>query len=155
MVGLKWPNDLLCEGRKIGGILIESRPLDEARFYFAIGFGLNVFMSATELAQIPQSATSLAQVAVAEVDRTQVLMASVDSVIRSIRAFDHSEVRELIAEFSQLDVFHGLPIDVIAGDRRVRGINRGITPDGQLQLETEQGLEIHSAGEISLRAVTE
>lgn len=154
MVGLKWPNDLLCEGRKLGGILIESRPLDEAHFYFAIGFGLNVLMSATELAQIPQSATSLAQVAVTEVDRTQVLTASVDSVIRSIRAFDHRAVQELIAEFAQLDVFHGLPIDVIAGDRRVRGINRGITPDGQLQLETRQGLEIHSAGEISLRAVT-
>jgi BirA family biotin operon repressor/biotin-[acetyl-CoA-carboxylase] ligase len=155
MVGLKWPNDLLLDGRKLGGILIESRPLDEAFFYFAIGFGLNVFMSAAELAEIPQPATSLAQVATAEVDRTQVLTASIDRVIRSIRAFDHSEAQELIAEFTQLDVFHGHPIDVIAGDRRVRGINRGITPGGQLQIETEQGLEIHSAGEISLRPVTE
>ena len=43
MVGLKWPNDLLFEGRKLGGILIESRPLDESLFYFAIGFGLERF----------------------------------------------------------------------------------------------------------------
>jgi BirA family biotin operon repressor/biotin-[acetyl-CoA-carboxylase] ligase len=155
MVGLKWPNDLLFEGRKLGGILIESRPLDETCFYFAIGFGLNVFMTATELAEIPQPATSLAQIAVAEVDRTQVLTASIDMVIRSIREFDHNAVQELIAEFALFDVFHDRPIDVIAGDSRIRGINRGITPAGQLQLETEQGMELHSAAEISLRAITE
>jgi len=155
MVGLKWPNDLLFEGRKLGGILIESRPLDETCFYFAIGFGLNVFMTATELAEIPQPATSLSQIAVAEVDRTQVLTASIDSVIRSIRQFDHNAVQELIADFAQFDVFHGRAIDVITGDSRTRGINRGITPAGQLQLETEQGMELHSAAEISLRAVTE
>ena len=155
MVGLKWPNDLLFEGRKLGGILIESRPLGDACFYFAIGFGLNVFMSATELAEIPQPATSLAQITVAEVDRTQVLMASIDMVIRSIRAFDHNAVQDLIAEFALFDIFHGCPIDVITGDCSIRGINRGITSVGQLQLETEQGIEIHSAGEISMRAVTE
>jgi BirA family biotin operon repressor/biotin-[acetyl-CoA-carboxylase] ligase len=155
MVGLKWPNDLLFEGRKLGGILIESRPLDETCFYFAIGFGLNVSMTATELAAIPQPATSLSRIAVAEVDRTQVLTASIDMVIRSIREFDHNAVQDLIAEFAKFDVFHDRPIDVIAGDSRTRGINRGITPAGQLQLETEQGMELHSAAEISLRAVTE
>ena len=154
-VGLKWPNDLLFDGRKLGGILIESRPLGEASFYFAIGFGLNVFMSDAELAEIPQPAASLVQAARAGVDRTRVLMASIEMVIRSIREFDHSAVQELVAEFAQFDALHGHPIEVIAGDSRVRGINRGITPAGQLKLETEQGMEIHSAAEISLRAVTE
>jgi len=112
-------------------------------------------MSAAELADIPQSATSLAQIAATEVDRTQVLKASIDMVIRSIRAFDHSAAPELIAEFARFDAFHDRPIEVITGDSRVRGINRGITSTGQLQLETEQGIEIHSAAEISLRGVTE
>ena len=97
----------------------------------------------------------VAQVATAEVDRTQVLIASIEMVIRSIREFDHSAVQELIAEFAQFDVLHGRPIEVIAGDSRLRGINRGITTAGQLQLETDQGMEIHSAAEISLRAVVE
>jgi BirA family biotin operon repressor/biotin-[acetyl-CoA-carboxylase] ligase len=155
IVGLKWPNDLLVDGHKLGGILIESRPLGEASFYFAIGFGLNVYMSDQELATIPQPATSLAQVAADEVDRTQVLIASIDKVIQSIREFDHSATSELIAEFARFDALHDRPIEVIAGDSRIRGINRGITSAGQLQLETEQGIEIHSAAEISLRAVTE
>ena len=154
-VGLKWPNDLLFEGRKLGGILIESRPLDETCFYFAIGFGLNVFMSAAELAEISQPATSLAEISTAKVDRTQLLAASIDKVISSIREFDVSAAQELATEFAQFDVFHDSPIDVVAADGPVRGINRGITSTGQLQLETDQGMEIHSAAEISLRAVVE
>ena len=155
IVGLKWPNDLLFDGRKLGGILIESRPFGEDCFYFAIGFGLNVFMSDAELAEIPQPAASLVQAVAAEIDRTQVLTTSIDMVIRSIREFDHSAVQELVTEFAQFDALHGRPIEVIVGDSRVRGINRGITPTGQLQLETEQGMEIHSAAEISLRTVSE
>lgn len=155
MVGLKWPNDLLFEGRKLGGILIESRPLGETNFYFAIGFGLNVFMSDEELAEIPQPATSLVQVAATEVDRNRVLMATIDNVIRSIREFDHSAAQELMAEFARFDSLHDRQIEVIAGDSRVRGINRGITSAGQLQLETEHGIEFHSAAEISLRSVPE
>jgi BirA family biotin operon repressor/biotin-[acetyl-CoA-carboxylase] ligase len=154
-VGLKWPNDLLFDGRKLGGILIESRPLDEACIYFAIGFGLNVFMSDAELAEIPQPATSLAQVAAAGVDRSRVLTASIDMVIQAVREFEHNAVAALIAEFAQFDVYHDRQIEVIAGDSRIRGINRGITSNGQLQLETAQGIEIHSAAEISLRAVDE
>jgi len=154
-VGLKWPNDLLFDGRKLGGILIESRPLGETKFYFAVGFGLNVFLNDEELAEIPQPATSLVQIAETGVDRTRVLIAAIDSVIQSIRNFDHGEALELINEFAQFDALHDHPIEVIVGDSRIRGINRGITSTGQLQLETEQGMEIHSAAEISLRAVPE
>jgi biotin-(acetyl-CoA carboxylase) ligase len=112
-------------------------------------------MTEEELAEISQPATSLAQIAPEEFDRTQVLTASIDTVIRSIREFDHNAVQKLIVEFAQFDFFHDLPVDVIAGGSRIRGINRGITAEGQLQLETEQGIELHSAAEISLRAVAE
>ena len=154
-ISLKWPNDVLCKGRKLGGILIESRPLDDERFFFAIGFGLNIFMNTAELAEIPQPATSLAQIASSQIDRTQVLLNSIDSVIHSVRAFEPAAVEDLIAEFERVDAFHGLPVEVTIGENIIAGINRGISKDGQLQLETERGIEIHSAAEISLRAVSE
>lgn len=154
-VGLKWPNDLLFEGRKLGGILIESRPLAENRFFFAIGFGLNIFMSDDELAEIPQAATSLAHISSREPDRTEVLKSAIDQVIHAVRAFDSAAVQQLITEFAGLDVYHDRTIEVITGGDCIRGINRGITSHGQLQLETGQGIEIHSAGEISLQAVAE
>lgn len=150
-VSLKWPNDLLFDGRKLGGILIESRPQDSAQFFFAIGFGLNVFMPDADLAAIAQPATSLDQASARPIDRTEVLTAAIDAVVRAIRDFDPRQTQTLIAEFETFDAFHGQEVDVVSGRQRVRGINRGIAPDGQLRLETGEGLQLHSAAEISLR----
>lgn len=152
---LKWPNDVLHDGRKLGGILIESRPLDQHDYFFAIGFGLNVFMDCDELAGISQPATSLEQVATSHPDRTELLMKSIESVIESIRIFEPAAAADLVAEFARFDAFHDRPVEVIYGDNRISGINRGITEAGQLQLETEGGIEIHSSAEISLRVASE
>jgi len=152
---LKWPNDVLHDGRKLGGILIESRPLDDQHYFFAIGFGLNVYMDHDELAGVSQPATSLEQVAEGRLDRSQVLIESIQSVIESIRAFDPDAARVLVDEFAHFDAFHDRAVEVIAGDRNIAGINRGITDSGQLRLETANGTEFHSAAEISLRAASE
>ena len=152
---LKWPNDVLHDGCKLGGILIESRPLDQHDYFFAIGFGLNVFMDHDELTGISQPATSLEQVATIHTDRSELLMKSIESVIESIRVFEPAATADLVAEFARFDAFHDRPVEVIYGDNRISGINRGITESGQLQLETEQGIEIHSSAEISLRVASE
>ena len=150
-VGLKWPNDLLIDGRKIGGILIESRPHGASHYFFAIGFGLNVYMEASELAAIEAPATSLEQAVGGPLDRTALAAAAIDGVARAIRDFDAGDAETLIAEFDGFDAYCGQPVEVISADCRIRGINRGITADGQLRLETESGVELHSAAEISLR----
>lgn len=150
-VELKWPNDVLHDGQKLGGILIESRPHDAETFFFAIGFGLNIFMRAQELANIAQPATSLERVAARRLDRSELLTATIEAVVQSIRALDPVDTQSLITEFANYDAFHGQPVEVISVDRKIRGINRGIAVDGQLQLETEAGIELHSAAEISLR----
>lgn len=151
---LKWPNDLLVDGNKIGGILIESRPLDETGFFFAIGYGINLFMDSDELEAIGQPAASLAQSAARPIDRTDVLIACVDEVIRSIQAFDSADAAGLIAQFESYDAYHGELVEVITGGDRISGINRGISESGELRLETGQGIELHSAAEISLRGVS-
>ncbi|MBT8437841.1 MAG: hypothetical protein KJP11_10745, partial [Gammaproteobacteria bacterium] len=96
----------------------------------------------------------LGQITASQIDRTQVLTTSIDSVIDSIRAFESDAVQDLVSEFERFDAFHGRPVEVVTADNRIAGINRGITADGQLQLETEHGIEVHSAAEISLRVVS-
>ena len=152
-VALKWPNDLLFAGHKFGGILIESRPLADGNYFFAVGFGLNVFMTEDELADVPQPTTSLDRISSVPVYRTSLLSAVLSSVIHSVQAFDAAQIDELIGEFQQFDAFHGKLIEVISGDDVTRGINRGIGSTGQLRLETSAGIELYSAAEISLRAV--
>ncbi|MCP4471438.1 MAG: biotin--[acetyl-CoA-carboxylase] ligase [Gammaproteobacteria bacterium] len=152
-VSLKWPNDLLLGGGKLGGILIESRAHPGGGDFFAIGFGLNVFMSADELAEIEAPATSLAQHLEAGLDRSEILLATFAAVVDAIRAFELDGIEQLIDDFSRFDAFHEAVVEVVSAERRIAGVNRGISADGQLRLETEQGIELHSSAEISLRAV--
>lgn len=155
-VRLKWPNDLLLADAKLGGILIESRALGVGHYFFAIGFGLNLMMSATELATLDRPATSLNQALGDEpgedLDRSQLLVASIEAVITAIRAFEIDAVACLIGEFSDLDAYHERIVEVVSGEQRISGVNRGIDEHGQLRLETAQGIILHSAAEISLRA---
>jgi len=153
-VSLKWPNDLLLDGSKLGGILIESRAHPGEGDFFAIGFGVNVFMSVDELSEIDGPATSLAQNLEAGLDRSEILLATLNAVIDAIRAFELDGIEQLIDEFSRFDAFHEAVVEVISAERRIAGVNRGISADGQLRLETEQGIELHSSAEISLRAVS-
>jgi len=140
-VRLKWPNDLLLDSRKLGGILIESRVLGDERFFFAIGFGLNLFMSAEELACLDRPATSLSQTSAQELE----------AVITANRSFEIDGVSALINDFADLDAYHETAVEVICGEQRITGINRGIDETGQLRLETNRGIKLFSAAEISLR----
>ncbi len=155
-VRLKWPNDLLLADQKLGGILIESRALGVGHFFFAIGFGLNLMMSADELANLDRPATSLSQAlnddACDDLDRSKLLVASIEAVTSAIRDFEIDAVAGLIDEFSDFDAYHERKVEVISGEQRISGVNRGIDEQGQLRLETAQGIELHSAAEISLRA---
>jgi BirA family biotin operon repressor/biotin-[acetyl-CoA-carboxylase] ligase len=145
----------LLDGRKLGGILIESRVLGDERFFFAIGFGLNLFMSAEELACLDRPATSIslasAQASDQELDRNALLVASIEAVITANRSFEIDGVSALINDFADLDAYHETSVEVICGEQRITGINRGIDESGQLRLETNRGIELFSAAEISLR----
>ena len=149
---LKWPNDLLVDGHKLGGILIESRPYDAETYFYAIGFGLNVFLDNASIESIGQPVVSLHQVASRAPDRSEVLTAAIDEVVTSIRDFDVEAVPELLETFHQFDAFHNSPVELVTAKHRHQGINRGIDASGALQLETERGIESHPAAEISLVA---
>ena len=151
-VGLKWPNDLLLDGHKLGGILIESRAHPRAGDFFAIGFGINVLMDAEEFETIDNPATSLKQHLHDEPDRSEILQVCIEAVVDSIREFELESTEELVEEFSSFDAFHGSEVEVLSADRRIAGVNRGISEDGQLRLETGHGIELYSSAEISLRA---
>ena len=152
-IALKWPNDLLLDEHKLGGILIESRALAEERFFFAAGFGLNLSMSDAELATLDRPAISLEQRIGGGFDRGALLQSTIEAVVTALRSLDVAAAAALASEFAELDAYHDAPVEVLSGDRSSRGINRGIDEHGQLRLETAEGTELHSAAEISLRAM--
>jgi BirA family biotin operon repressor/biotin-[acetyl-CoA-carboxylase] ligase len=152
-VALKWPNDLVLAGGKLGGILAESRPHADGLYFFIIGFGLNLALENADLERIAQPATGLDSAATRPLERSTLLIAALDAVLSELRAFD-AAAGSPAAEFALFDAYHGREVEVVEGERLIRGINRGIAADGRLRLETGSGEEYFSAAEISLRAVT-
>ena len=155
-VQLKWPNDLVFgdsnQKQKLGGILIESRPVADG-YFLAIGFGLNVHMTRAELDAIPQAATSLSLISRKKLKRQAILMAAIESLTEAIRLFNESTIDTLVDEFAQYDAYINQQVCVLHADDQITGINKGINPGGQLLLKTYQGVLSFSAAEISLRTI--
>jgi len=152
-VRLKWPNDLYFQKKKLGGILIESKPAANGRYFLAIGFGLNVHMTQRELDDIPQAATSLDLIQSETVNRQLILLAAIERVLTRIQQFEETQVAALIDDFQRHDAFYAQKICVLNADEEIFGINSGINQYGQLKLQTDQGLAVFSAAEISMRGV--
>ena len=104
------------------------------------------------------TSTSLSQVLGddlgSNLDRSKLLVVVIEAVIEAIRDFEVDAVAGLITEFSDLDAYHQRNVEVVSAEQRISGINRGIDERGQLRLETEQGIELHSAADISLRVAS-
>jgi|TARA_B110001469_G_C9538193_1_gene267351 BirA family biotin operon repressor/biotin-[acetyl-CoA-carboxylase] ligase len=150
-IKLKWTNYLYHQNKKLGGILIESRPVTGDQYFLAIGFGINVDMSTDELAAIEQAATCLNKIGNELVSRNQITLETVDQVLKDIQAFSEDDIPQLVNAFDAIDALRGMPVNVLSSGQIIAATNAGIAPTGQLQVETEQGMMLFSAADISLR----
>ncbi|MDJ0832897.1 MAG: biotin--[acetyl-CoA-carboxylase] ligase [Gammaproteobacteria bacterium] len=150
-VTLKWPNDILLQGKKLGGILIETRALGDQAFFLVIGVGLNLHLDQETLDQIDQPAISLRQVAEHALDRQQLYKDLIARIAQSVNRFDADSIESLLQQFKQLDAYLGREVVVKTRDQQISGIYQGIAGDGQIQIQTADGLRHFAAAEISLR----
>jgi BirA family biotin operon repressor/biotin-[acetyl-CoA-carboxylase] ligase len=154
-VALKWPNDVLLAGRKLGGILIELRAEAGGPAFAVIGIGLNMRLTAAARAAI--EATGLAPASLA--DATGALMPSrsdlaaslIGHVVAALLEFEARGFDAFAAEWAAADALSGRAARLVMGDASVDGIARGIDADGALQLEVDGGIQRFFSGDVSLR----
>lgn len=157
-VNLKWPNDLIYQQRKLGGILIEMRGESAGPAHVVIGIGLNVRMpSAARIALAEQQAALIADVHEVLRERTpsRTLLAAalVDEVVSVLRTFATHGFEPFIDEWRQLDALANAAVKVISGTATTLGVARGVDKDGTLLVEVDGTLNRFVSGEVSLRAV--
>jgi BirA family biotin operon repressor/biotin-[acetyl-CoA-carboxylase] ligase len=158
-VQLKWPNDLLLGGRKLGGILCELRAEAAGPAYVVAGLGLNVRLPAAVreriLADAPATgALEPASLADAGVPPSRSLLATrlLDALAAMAVEFERTGLASFHAEWSAADALAGRAVRVLAHAGERGGVARGIAPDGTLLVEMEGRLERVASGEVSLRA---
>ncbi|HEX4955664.1 MAG TPA: biotin--[acetyl-CoA-carboxylase] ligase [Thermoanaerobaculia bacterium] len=141
---LKWPNDLLVEGRKLGGILIEVVEANEGRAA-VIGFGIN---HAAPAEQPPApNATTLGAWGSSVPDLAAVAARLVSTVIEELDAA--RSMAETVERYQQRSSLRpGSTLRCRVGEEPVEGTFLGFDPRGYLRLATPSGERILSAGEI-------
>jgi len=148
-VGLKWPNDVWLDGKKIGGILVEvplCRPPTAPRL--VVGIGLNINNSIVESPEAVRSVgTSLCDVIGQRCDLTDVLLALLNRFHANVRALGQNDAR-LRAKWQSLCVLRGRRVGIALVDTTASGMCQGIQPDGSLLLETSAGYQKIYAGTV-------
>jgi BirA family transcriptional regulator, biotin operon repressor / biotin---[acetyl-CoA-carboxylase] ligase len=151
---LKWPNDLICDGRKLGGILIDLRAEAGGPSYVVIGIGINAALGETARTRINASGTEpcdLASLEVSPLQRNSVVASLIECLLRGITVFEREGLKPLREEWQNADALRGRGVNVTTVQDTARGIARGIDMDGALLLETPNGLVRFVSGEVSVR----
>ncbi len=149
---LKWPNDILCGGSKLGGILLEMSGDAAGSCRVVIGVGLNVAMPNGAAHDIDQDWTDLSSCCAQRPGRNLLLAALLNELLPLLADFEQRGFSHWRDEWLSLDAFEGTPVVLNTGTSQLAGIARGVDARGALQLETGQGLQSIYGGEISLRA---
>ena len=147
--GIKWPNDLLHEGRKLAGILVELT-LDEQEVRYAVaGLGVNVHQTRFP-DEIAARATSLRQAFGYRGTRAELLAALVPAVLDAVRRLEE-EPEALRAQWRALSVSLGREVEIVGLQGEARGVAVDVDELGRIVLEGPDGRRrAFSAGEISL-----
>lgn len=150
-IGLKWPNDVNIAGRKVAGILVESRVDDRGIITTAIaGVGINANWPIEEMPdEIRERATSISVATGVAVDRLELLvayLAALEEVYGLIKTDRRDEVvveAVMRSEILERDV----TVRFLDGST-MAGRASGIDPSGALKLETAEGTKLVHVGEI-------
>ena len=148
---IKWPNDVLLEGRKVSGILSESDVSGEAVNYAIVGIALNVNLDTATMPDISDTATSLKQALGREVSRHQVLISLLHEFENLYFALRRGESiqREWLQRLETL----GKNVSVRCGDEVLDGYAEAVDDEGNLIIRRPGGnLITIAAGDVTLKS---
>ncbi|MES2535324.1 MAG: biotin--[acetyl-CoA-carboxylase] ligase [Pseudomonadota bacterium] len=151
---LKWPNDVLKNGNKLAGILIETAAIKHAArdtVWAVIGIGLNLAMPECLATQIGRP---VAGVNASQLDRNVLMAALLDGLTEALQQFEATGFDAFMVRWNQLHAYTGQAVAVLDNGRIVHeGKAVGVDATGRLILETGAGQVAVVAGDVSLRVV--
>ena len=154
-VRLKWPNDLVVEDRKLGGILIELRAESAGPACVVIGIGLNVALGVAlldKIATMGLAPIDLASAGLKTSSRNAVAAGLISCLVPGLVDFERHGLKSFAQKWMEADALRGRPVTVTAVESSAKGVARGIDLDGALLVETPQGLLRFITGDVSVRA---
>jgi BirA family transcriptional regulator, biotin operon repressor / biotin---[acetyl-CoA-carboxylase] ligase len=148
---LKWPNDLVIDSAKLGGILVETRSTGASTALAVIGIGINCRADPLVARRVRHPVAALEQYIA--VDRNEIIARVATSLLEALAAFDAHGLKRLGGEWEAMHAHAGERVRVrLANGRILTGIAQGLAADGALSLHTGTGVQaVHSARVLSAR----
>lgn len=152
-IGVKWPNDLLRDGRKLGGVLIELTGDPTGPCRLVIGTGVNWHLPPALESELDQPVTGLMNGVRADrlPGRNRVAAALVDALVRACHAFPDNLGDSLAERWQRRDILYGREIVLRQASGPVMGRMVGVDYDGALLLETAAGSRRFYSGDTRVR----
>lgn len=134
-MSIKWPNDILADAKKIGGILIENSIKRNGEIFSIVGIGLNVNQENFE--NLPK-AGSLLGITGRVFDKEAVMLAILENLRRNLSLLRTKEYERLWKSYDSCLFKKGIPMPFEANDgSHFMGIIQGVTPNGKLEVLLE------------------
>jgi BirA family biotin operon repressor/biotin-[acetyl-CoA-carboxylase] ligase len=147
---LKWPNDVLMGGAKLGGILIELVQTP-AGGELIVGVGINVRLPETARQSLDQPVADLASAHVALPRRSVLAARLVSSIVDFDLGFAEGGFAPFVSIFDARHAYHDAEVALIQGGRISAARVLGVAADGGLRIREESGERVVHGGEVSLR----
>lgn len=152
---IKWPNDLLFDGRKIVGILTEMTGEIGKIYYVVVGVGINVNIARDEFPEeIRPVAAGLYEICGEKLSRVKILRAvleELDKLYREVNENGFGEVHKLWRKYNSTLGKNIRVVSAIDSDKFFDGRAVDIDDDGALIVETPEGRQTVYAGDVSIR----
>ena len=144
---LKWPNDLVVNGAKLGGILVETRSQGRAT-HAVIGIGLNCRHDAGLELRLRRRVGALDQF-IEAMDRNEIIARIARSLVDALDEFETKGLDSARRDWEAMDAHAGQRLRVRLADGRViSGVASGLADDGGLRLLTRDGLRAVRNGRV-------
>jgi BirA family biotin operon repressor/biotin-[acetyl-CoA-carboxylase] ligase len=155
---LKWPNDLLLDGRKLGGVLAELAVDRAGARTLVLGVGLNLWLDAAARGSIGQPAAALAErvpLATLPARREELIGAAAAALVEAMHDCAGRGFVPYQPRFMQRFAMLGDEVDLVEqGARTAGGRVLGVDGEGRLLLEREGRVVAVASGEVSVRERT-
>ncbi len=151
-VQLKWPNDILRDGKKLGGVLISSAAAsdDASQYWCVIGVGLNLTVPDELEQRVGHPVAGVPWLA--QKDPNQLVAGLLNYLLAVLHTFEQAGMLAFVARWNMYHAYQGKQVQIVDNGQVLhRGRAMGIDGMGRLLLETDSGTVAVIAGDVSLR----
>lgn len=148
---LKWPNDILRDGAKLVGILVESaKQISTSTTWVVVGVGINMNIPVAFETALDRTIANAPELAA--MDRNVLFAKLLAHIAQALVQFDQHGFVPFMARWNQYHAYGDQPVVLMhQGEIKAEGIAKGIDEEGRFLMQTSSGITRVAVGDISLR----